>query len=121
MSPKQFIAAKRPSTDVERIACLAYYLTHDRKTPHFKTNDLTALNTEAAAPKFSNASAAAQNALNQNRYLAQAGKGRRQITPLGESVVQALPDRDAVKEVLAKAPAKRARKPARRTKPRKTS
>src|SRR6266446_2805074 len=28
ISPKEFIFQKRPQTDVERIACLAYYLSH---------------------------------------------------------------------------------------------
>jgi len=47
MSPKDFLLEKQPRTDVERIACLAYYLTHYRATPHFKTIDLSILNTEA--------------------------------------------------------------------------
>src|SRR5258708_15910352 len=29
-SPKQFLVEKQPRTDVERVACLAYYLTHYR-------------------------------------------------------------------------------------------
>jgi len=54
---------KQPRTDVERVACLAYYLTHYRNTPYFKTLDLGKLNTEAAQPKFSNAAYASNNAL----------------------------------------------------------
>src|SRR5690349_15916926 len=54
MSPKDFLLEKQPRTDVERIACLAYYLTHYRSTPHFKTIDLSVLNTEGAQPKFAN-------------------------------------------------------------------
>jgi hypothetical protein len=53
-SPKQFMLTKQPRTDVELIACLAFYLTHYRNFPHFKTLDLAKLNTEAAQPKFSN-------------------------------------------------------------------
>ena len=53
ISPKEFLLEKKPSTDVERVACLAYYLTHYRSTPHFKTLDLSKLNTEAAQVKFS--------------------------------------------------------------------
>src|SRR5438105_12140293 len=47
VTPKQFLKMKRPKTDVERIACLAYYLLNARNQPHFKTDDLTKLNTEA--------------------------------------------------------------------------
>jgi hypothetical protein len=74
---------KQPRTDVERVACLAYYLTHYRDMPHFKTLDLAKLNTEAAQPKFSNAHYASQNALNMG-YLAPADKGQRQLSAAGE-------------------------------------
>jgi len=109
MTPKQFMALKRPTTDVERIACLAYYLTHARETLHFKTADLTSLNTEAAGLRFGNASQAANNAMTQNGYIAQAGKGNRQIALRGEALVEALPDREAVAAALAEHP-KRARR-----------
>src|SRR5205823_1146883 len=89
-SPKEFMLQKQPKTDVERIACLAYYLTHFRETPYFKTIDLSTLNTEGAQPKFSNAGYATQNALNTG-YLAPASKGQRQISAAGEQFVQALP------------------------------
>ena len=62
-TPKQFMLEKRPQTDIERVACLAYYLTHYRDQLHFKTFDLSKLNTEAAQIKFSNAAQAAANAL----------------------------------------------------------
>jgi len=44
-SPQSFIRAKNPTTDVQRIACLAYYLTKHRNTTRFKTKQLTDLNT----------------------------------------------------------------------------
>ena len=65
LSPKEFLLEKQPRTDVERIATLAFYLTHYRDTPHFKTLDLSKLNTEAAQPKFSNAASSANNAVKQ--------------------------------------------------------
>lgn len=105
-NPKVFMAAKRPGTDVERIASLAFYLTYGRNTPHFKTKALTDLNTEAAGTRFSNAAYSAKNAVTTG-FLAAAGKGNRQITPLGEDVVKALPDREAVKTVIADAPGRR--------------
>jgi hypothetical protein len=46
VSPKEFLLSKQPRTDVERIACLAFYLTHFRDIPYFKTLDLAKLNTE---------------------------------------------------------------------------
>jgi hypothetical protein len=109
-TPRQFMAAKRPTTDVERVTCLAYYLTHARDTPHFKTKDLTDLNREAAGVKISNPSQATANAKDRNSYLAEAGGGRRQITPLGEAVVVAMPDREAVARVIVESPKKARRK-----------
>jgi hypothetical protein len=109
LPPKEFIMEKQPRTDVERVACLAYYLTHYRDMPHFKTLDLAKLNTEAAQPKFSNAHYASQNALNMG-YLAPADKGQRQLSAAGEQFVRGLPDRDAAKAAMAAARPRRARK-----------
>ena len=99
MSAKEFLIEKAPKTDVERIACLAYYLTHYKSTPHFKTLDISALNTEAAQPKFSNTAYSTNNAVKLG-YIVPSTKGHRQLSALGERFVQALPDRNAAKEVL---------------------
>ena len=94
LSPKEFLFEKQPKTDIERVACLAYYLTHYRDTPHYKTIDITKLNTEAAQVKFSNAAQAVSNA-NTRGLLASAGRsGAKQISALGEQYVVALPDRE---------------------------
>jgi hypothetical protein len=106
---KRFMQEKAPQTDVERITALAYYLTHYRGVPHFKTADLSALNIEAAQPKFSNAANAASNAQKSSGFLADAGKGLRQITSKGEEAVEALPDREALKLVASKYAARRRR------------
>lgn len=113
LSPKQFMAQKNPKTDMQRIACLGYYLTHFRKTQHFKTRDLTHLNIEAAQPQLSNPAAAVRNAA-ANKYLSPAGSGRKQITSVGEAIVKALPDFDKVKEEIGKH--KRPRKKRRKNK-----
>lgn len=94
--PKTFIRQKAPINDVQRVACLAYFLTHVRGTPHFKSRDIAALNTDAAGPRI-NMSRAVNNAANQNHYLAPAGGGKKQITSRGEDVVNALPDQEAVR------------------------
>ena len=73
MAPKQFMFQKQPRTDVEKVACLAYYLTHYRDTPHFKTLDISKLNTEAAQAKFSNPTVAVDNATKQRGMSAAMG------------------------------------------------
>lgn len=111
MSPKEFIYEKQPRTDVERVACLAYYLTHYRDIPHFKTLELSQLNTEAAQSKFSNAAYSMNNAVKMG-YLVPASKGQKQLSAVGERFVQALPDRDAAREVMALSrPRRKNRKP----------
>lgn len=100
ITAKQFIHEKEPRTDVERIACLAFYLTHYADTPHFKTLDLSRLNTEAAQPKFSNAAVAVDNATKMG-YLVPAIKGHKQLSAAGERFIQALPDRDAAKSAMS--------------------
>lgn len=100
ISPKEFLKEKLPRTDVERIACLAYYLTHYRSTQFFKNLDLSSLNTEAAQPKFSNAAMAVANAM-RSGYIVQAAKGSNQLSAAGEAFVQALPDREAARNSLA--------------------
>lgn len=99
ITAKQFILEKEPRTDVERIACLAFYLTHYADTPHFKTLDLSRLNTEAAQPKFSNAAVAVENATKMG-YLVPAIKAHKQLSGAGERFVQALPDREAAKAAM---------------------
>lgn len=99
MSAKDFMMDKQPRTDVERVACLAYYLTHYADTPHFQTVDISKLNTEAAQIKFSNAAFSVNNAV-QSGYLVPAPNGKKQLSAAGERFVQALPDRDAARKVM---------------------
>jgi hypothetical protein len=99
MSPKRFILEKEPNTSVARIACLAFYLTHYRDTPYFKTLELSKLNTEAAQQKFSNPTQTANDAVKCG-LLVPASKGQKQISAVGEQYIQALPDQEAAKQVL---------------------
>lgn len=96
-SAKEFLLEKQPKTDVERLACLAYYLTHFRKQPYFKTDDLSRLNIEAAQRSLSNASFTAKNAWRDGFFVAAPKKGWRQLSALGEQYVQALPDQDVAR------------------------
>jgi hypothetical protein len=109
-TPKRFLDDKLPKTDVERVGCLAFFLAQSRETPHFKTADITALNTEAAQKPLSNAAYAIGNA-QQSGLLTNAGKrGHKQITSFGEKIVNALPDREAVAAVVASGKTQRRRK-----------
>lgn len=109
MSPKEFLFQKQPRTDVERIAVLAFYLTHYRDTPHFKTLDLSKLNTEAAQPKFANTANSAGNAVKQG-YLVPSTKGNRQLSAAGERFVSALPDREEARAAMLAAQPRRKRR-----------
>jgi hypothetical protein len=111
ISPKDFLFEKQPRTDVERIACLAFYLANYRETPYFKTVDLSNLNTEAAQPKFANAAVSSNNAQKMG-YLASAGHGSRQLSAAGEQFVRALPDRETAKKVMESAHRRRRMRPA---------
>jgi hypothetical protein len=109
LTPKQFIAQKRPQVIAERIACLAFYLTHNRQTPTFRPSDIEALNTEAACSSI-NSSRDVDNARRRG-YLVPAGDGKKQITSLCEDFVNALPDRAAIKEIRSVHPAPKKRRP----------
>jgi hypothetical protein len=102
-SPKQFVAQKRPTTDTERVAVLAYFLTNARSTNEFKTKDISAVNKEAAQRAFSNSPYAVDNAT-KSGYLAPASKGAKQITTRGEALVDALPERARVQAALDENP-----------------
>jgi hypothetical protein len=108
LTPKEFLALKNPQTDVERLTVLAYYLSKNRDMASFKTAELEDLNKEAAGRRFSNAPNTAKNAVKKN-YLTAAGGRERQITHLGEKVVEAMPDRDAVEAALDAVPKPRKR------------
>jgi hypothetical protein len=99
MTAKEFLREKLPQTDVERMTCLAYYLTHYRSIPHFKSLDVSTLNTEAAQPKFSNVGVTLSNAQRAGLIVA-VSKGNNQISSAGEVFVQALPDREAAKAAI---------------------
>jgi hypothetical protein len=102
-TPKEFISDKRPRAVAERVACLAYYLTHFRDTKEFSSAEIAGLNTEAASPKI-NPARDVDNADRSSGYLVSAGNRKKQITTRGEKLVLALPDRTAVDAVLAEYP-----------------
>lgn len=109
LSPKEFLIKKQPQSDVERVACLAYYLAHYRDQQHFNTRDISSLNTEAAQRKFANAANSVNNATKQG-YLVQGLKAMKQLSAGGEMYVEALPDRESALAALANSRPKRSSK-----------
>jgi hypothetical protein len=103
-SPREFISRKKPQSQVERVACLAYYLSRYRNAQHLKASDIANLNTEAAGQKFGNLPRDIDNADRRNGYIVSAGKGVKQLTTRGEAIVEALPDSEAVKRALQENP-----------------
>ncbi|MEZ6132150.1 MAG: hypothetical protein R3C59_26110 [Planctomycetaceae bacterium] len=97
--PKHFVDEKRPTTDVERVICLAFFLSHHRGQRHFKTADVSKLNTDAAQPDLSNTSQSMKQATDKGLLANAKKKGEKQLSTFGEKYVNALPDRAAVKEV----------------------
>lgn len=97
LDPKTFMKNKNPNSDIQRVACLAYYLNHARDVAAFKTSDITKLNIDARGPKF-NITRAIDNASRATcGYLSLIGKGQKQLAAFGEEIVEALPSHEAVK------------------------
>ena len=119
LSPKEFMSQKHPQSTVERMTCLAFYLTHYRQTPMFSAAEIDALNREAAGPVI-NRHRDMENARRAG-YLAAADNRTTQISAKGEEIVNALPDRDAVKAVQSKYPPQRKRRSSNGSKKRGTS
>lgn len=109
LSPKEFLVQKNPLSGTERVACLAYYLTHYRATPHFKTLDISQLNTEAAQPKFSNPAYFISDT-SKRGLLVPAGKGKKQLGAVGEQFVEALPNHEEALKTLRRLKPRRVKK-----------
>lgn len=109
LSAKDFVLEKDPLTEVERLACLAYYLKHYQDTPQFKTVDLSRLNTEAAQRKLSNPALTAGNAVRDGFFVQAPKGGYRQLSAMGERFVQLLPNREAALQVRKRMGSRRGR------------
>jgi len=105
---KQFVKQKGPSDDVARVTTLGYFLTYGKNLATYGYDELSNGRIEAAIAKF-NLSRALSNAQRAG-YITTAGKhGTYQVTSFGESLVDAMPDAEAIKKV--KAQGRRRRKP----------
>jgi hypothetical protein len=101
LNPKQFIAKRKPKTQYERIACLGYFLHTARNVAEFGTEEIAAINKEAAQQPILNLPQIMNDTTRKYGFLSAAGGGNKQMTVLGDAVVEGLPDREAVKTALA--------------------
>jgi hypothetical protein len=117
LDAKQFIARKKPKTQYERIACLGFFLRNARKITEFGADEIKDINKEAAQLPISNLPQIINDTTRKYGFLSPAGEGKKQMTVLGDAIVEALPDREAVKTAHAEyRPRKRKRRAAKKKK-----
>lgn len=104
---KDFITLKKPQGFYERIACLVHYLESVQGVTGVKTVDITKANTDAKQTKIPSSSVYVANATKIYGFLISIGAGKKGLSARGEAVVNALPNREAVKTALEENPIKK--------------
>ena len=104
---KQFLSSKKPQGFYEQIACLGYFLENVQGLESFNTKEITKANTDARAAKIPNPSLYVTHTQSTYGFFSQVGGGKKAMTPRGEALVEALPDREAVKTALEENPIKK--------------
>jgi|SRR5208282_476611 hypothetical protein len=112
---RAFIRLKKPTTDVQRVACIGYYLVQTTGQPGFASKAISTAHTDSGGSKI-NMTRALDNATRKAKYLSSRGPREKQLTTLGEDVVDALPDQVAVKTIEAAAKGARGGKKGRKGK-----
>lgn len=107
---KSFMSVKKPGNFYERVACLVYYREKVDKILEIKTADISKANTDARLSKLSNTALFVSDATRKYGYLTSIGHGKVALSSRGEAVVEALPDREKVKEALESNPFRRSGK-----------
>ena len=106
---RAFIRIKKQATDVQRVACLGYYLVHTTGQPGFTSKDVATAHTNSGGSKI-NLTRAIDNATRRSKYISARSGREKQLTTLGEDVVNALPDQEGVKTIEADAKSGRGKK-----------
>ena len=104
--PRAFMRIKNPSTDTQRIACLAYFLVHTTGKLGFSSKEIREANTNSGGTSI-NLTRALDNATRKTKYLSKRGPREKQLTTLGEDIAVALPDQQAVRDIEATAGSRR--------------
>jgi hypothetical protein len=113
--PRAFIRLKKPTTDVQHVACIGYYLVQTNGQQGFTSKDISTAHTDSGGSKI-NMTRALDNATRGAKYLSNRGPREKQLTTLGEDVVNALPDQAAVKNIESAAKRGRGGKKGRKAK-----
>jgi hypothetical protein len=94
----EFVEDKQPASAMERITCLVFWATAVCGQRAVLTRELNELNRLAGGNTFSDAGSVGQSVLASRGYLIRTGTpGQWQLTPAGKALVNALPDREAVR------------------------
>ncbi len=97
----RFLQRKAPQDIYQNVACLAYFLTHDGNQPEFSTADLTTASQDARYRRIGNMAQAVKDTERRKHFLmAGRARGAKQLSTLGEQVVEALPDQQKVEQII---------------------
>lgn len=89
---RQVLAQKKPITNADRVAVLAWFATNHMGMQTFRTRDISRLNAAVGQPPFSNAAVAVKMA--RLKGWLQQRAGQLALTDLGVQFVDRLPDPD---------------------------
>lgn len=112
---KSFVLAKRPKDPYEKIACIAYYLEKVEGLEALTRKNITQAFEDARLSPMSNPSLFINRTANTHGYLTPLGKNKA-LSPRGEALVDALPDREKANIALADHPVRGKSKSKRRKK-----
>jgi hypothetical protein len=107
MHIKDFIAAKKPENNYEKIACVAFFLEKFRGMDSFKTVEITKGFQDARLNKMSNPAMFVAETARAYGYLTSIGSAKKGLTARGEALVNALPIRENVTAALTEFPFKK--------------
>ncbi len=112
MSIDRFIRDKKPKDQYQRVAVIAYYLEHKENKKEFKNAEMATVNTkDARQSPIRNIADVITKAQNRHKFLTKGmGNATHQLSTLGADVVEALPDQEKVKGLIAGVKSQKPRK-----------
>jgi hypothetical protein len=98
---RTFLASKKPTNSYEQVACLAYWMERNDKKDELTIADFHQAKKDARVVGLSNVPRSVRHAKSTYGFLTSLGRGKYGISPRGEAVVEALPNREMVTAALA--------------------